>query len=200
MAETPSTMLALGTLAPDFSLPNVMDDKPFSLEECRGSRALLVMFICNHCPYVLRVKGEFRRLQDDYVPRGVRVVAINSNDIANYPQDGPAHMRELARGEGWRFPFLLDEDQAVARAFQAACTPDFYLFDDGMKLVYRGQLDDARPGNSKPVDGRDLRRALEAILAEKPVPADQKPSVGCNIKWKPGNEPGASTSSFPPKR
>ena len=189
MAETPSTMLKLGTPAPDFSLANVMEDKVFSLGNCKGSKALLVMFICNHCPYVQHVKSEFRRLQDDYVPRGVRIVAINSNDIGAYPQDGPTHMRELASKEGWTFPFLMDETQKVAKAYRAACTPDFFLFDAGMKLVYRGQLDDARPGNSKPVNGKDLRAGLDAVLSAKSVSPNQKPSIGCNIKWKPGIEP-----------
>jgi peroxiredoxin len=192
MAETPSTMPALGTRASDFSLPDVMGDKPFSLEDCKGSKALLVMFICNHCPFVRHVKAEFRRLQSDYGARGVRIVAINSNDVAAYPQDGPTPMRTLARQEGWTFPYLLDETQRVAKAYQAACTPDFFLFDAGMNLVYRGQLDDARPGNSKPVDGRDLRAALDAVLAGKPPSAEQRPSIGCNIKWKPGNEPDYS--------
>jgi peroxiredoxin len=189
MAETPSTMLALGTPAPDFSLPDVIADRPYSLADCQGSRGVLVMFICNHCPFVLHVLPEFKRLQDDYASKGIRIVAINSNDIANYPQDGPAHMRELARKEGWTFPFLLDEAQTVAKAYRAACTPDFYLFDAAMKLVYRGQLDDARPGNANPVDGRDIRAALDALLGGKPVSALQKPSIGCNIKWQQGNAP-----------
>ncbi len=189
MAETPSTMLNLGTNAPDFSLPNVMDDRPFSLKDCKGSRALLVMFICNHCPFVKHVLAEFKRLQDDYVSRGVRIVAVNSNDVRAYPEDDPSHMRELARRAGWTFPYLLDETQKVAQAFQAACTPDFFLFDGKLKLVYRGQLDDARPGNAKPVNGKDLRAALDAVLSSKPAPQNQKPSIGCNIKWKPGNEP-----------
>ncbi|MFH1017873.1 MAG: thioredoxin family protein [Pseudomonadota bacterium] len=189
MAETPSTMLDLGTQIPDFSLPNVMDDKSFSPKDCKGSRALLVMFICNHCPFVKHVLAEFKRLQDDYASRDVRIIAINSNDIQSYPEDGPSHMRELARREGWAFPFLLDETQTVAKAFQAACTPDFFLFDGKKELVYRGQLDDARPGNSKPVDGKDLHAALDAVLNARPVSRSQKPSIGCNIKWKPGNEP-----------
>ncbi|MFH1263627.1 MAG: thioredoxin family protein [Pseudomonadota bacterium] len=189
MAETPSTMLSLGTRAPDFSLRNVMEDRPYSLTDTKGARALLVMFICNHCPYVQRIMPEFKKLQDDYLSKGVKIVAINSNDVTSYPQDGPTPMRELALKEGWRFPFLLDETQKVAQAYRAACTPDFFLFDGSTKLVYRGQLDDARPGNSKPVNGKDLRAALDAVLSGKTVTVEQKPSIGCNIKWRRGNEP-----------
>lgn len=188
MAETPSTMLALGTELPDFSLPNVMADQPFSKADCKG-KGLLVMFICNHCPFVVHIKDEFKRLQDDYASRGIQIVAINSNDIKNYPQDGPTHMRDLAKNEGWNFPFLLDEKQNVAKTFQAACTPDFYVFDGAMKLVYRGQIDDSRPGNGKPVSGKDIRQALDQLLSGKAVSTNQKPSVGCNIKWASGNEP-----------
>ncbi len=184
MAETPSTMVKLGTQAPDFNLPNVMEDKPFSLNDCRGAQALLVMFICNHCPFVKHVKSEFKRLEKDYLSKGIRIVAINSNDIQNYPQDSPENMRKVAKAEGWTFPFLFDETQKVAKAFQAACTPDFFLYDRELKLVYRGQLDDSRPGNSKPVTGKDLRVALDALLSGKAVSSDQKPSIGCNIKWK----------------
>jgi peroxiredoxin len=182
-------MLTLGTPVPDFSIRNVMEDRPFSLSDCKGSRALLVMFICNHCPFVQHVLPEFRRLQDDYTPRGVKIVAINSNDIQAYPQDGPTHMRDLARKERWTFPFLMDETQRVAKAFHAACTPDFYVFDSGLTLVYRGQLDDSRPSNGKPVTGKDIRAALDAVLTGNAVSSEQKPSIGCNIKWKTKNEP-----------
>ena len=148
------------------------------------------MFICNHVPYVKHVRGELARIGTEYPPRGIAIVAINSNDAAKYPADSPAKMKEEAAAAGYAFPYLFDEDQSVARAYQAACTPDFFLFDRARKLVYRGQMDGARPGNDQPNDGRDLRRALEALLAGKPVPSDQVPSMGCNIKWKPGNQPG----------
>ncbi len=189
MVATPSTMLPLGTPIPDFSLRNAVDGRSVSPAEYANARALLVMFICNHCPFVKHVKGELGRLARSYAPKGVGIVAINSNDLDKYPQDGPEHMKHLAREEGWSFPFLVDESQEVAHAFRAACTPDLFLFDGNGRLVYRGQLDDSRPGNAIPVTGHDLRAAIEAVLAGKPVPADQKPSVGCNIKWKPGREP-----------
>lgn len=190
MAATPSTMLALGTEIPNFTLRNSVDERMVSPADFRDRRALLVMFICNHCPFVRHVKHELARLAQTYLPQGVGFLAINSNDVGAYPQDGPEHMRALALEEGWEFPFVLDETQEVAKAFNAACTPDFFLFDGNHRLVYRGQLDDSRPGNDIPVDGRDLRAALDAVLADKPIPSDQHPSVGCNIKWKPGNEPG----------
>ncbi len=189
MALTPSTMLELGTRVPQFNLRNTVDDRPVSPNDFADEAALLVMFICNHCPYVQHIVGELGRLAADYLPRGVAVVAINSNSARTHPQDGPEHMNQLARAEGWRFPFLFDETQQVARRFRAACTPDFFLFDAGRRLVYRGQFDDSRPGNGVPVTGRDLRAALDAVLAGEPVPEEQKPSLGCNIKWTPGNEP-----------
>lgn len=189
MALTPSSMLALGTPAPAFTLSNPLDGNPVSLADFRDSPALLVMFICNHCPYVQHVKKELGRLAADYMPRGLAVVAINSNSQETHPQDGPDNMKALANAEGWTFPFLFDESQDVAKAYRAACTPDFFLFDSDQRLAYRGQLDDSRPGNLIPVTGKDLRGAVEAALAGDPVPQDQKPSVGCNIKWKPGNEP-----------
>jgi peroxiredoxin len=188
MAETPSQMLPLGTAAPDFDLPDA-DGKMHSLADAAGGRACLVMFICNHCPFVKHVADELARLGRDYMPQGVAVYAINSNDVDKYPADGPEKMKEEATLRGYPFPYLLDADQQVAKAYRAACTPDFYLFDADRILVYRGQLDRSRPGNNVPVDGGDLRRALDAVLANEPVPADQIPSVGCNIKWKPGNEP-----------
>ena len=188
MAAT-STMLPLGTKAPDFSLRNAVDGRGFSLDDFDGKKALLVMFICNHCPYVQHVRAELARLGKDYLPKDVGIVAINSNDVSAYPQDGPEHMRAMAIEDGWEFPFLYDERQEVAKAYRAACTPDLFLFDGDSKLVYRGQLDDSRPGKPTPLTGRDLRAALDAALAGKKVPQEQRPSVGCSIKWKPGNEP-----------
>ncbi len=189
MARTPSTMLELGTLAPDFQLKNAVDGQVVALRDFQDEAALLVMFICNHCPYVQHVLSELGRVAADYTPRGLAVVAINSNSVRTHPQDGPEHMKKLAGAEGWTFPFLFDETQDVAKRYQAACTPDFFLFDADRKLVYRGQLDDSRPGNGVPVTGRDLRAALDAVLADEPALAEQKPSMGCNIKWTPGNEP-----------
>lgn len=189
MAAVPSTMLPLGTTLPAFSLPNTVDGKTVSSSDFDRQPALLVMFVCNHCPYVRHVKGEIGRVAADYAPRGVGVVAISSNDVAQFPDDAPDQMQAFARAEGWTFPYLFDETQQVARAFQAACTPEFYLFDRLRRLVYRGQLDGARPKNDVPVTGNDLRAALDALLSGKPVPPEQVPSVGCNIKWKPGNEP-----------
>jgi peroxiredoxin len=188
MALTPSTMLPLGTAAPDFRLPDP-DGRLHSLAEFAASKALLVMFICNHCPYVKLLREELAKLGRECQSRGVAVVAINSNDIQKYPEDSPAKMKAEARAVGYTFPYLLDEEQSVAKAYQAACTPDFYLFDAQRKLAYRGQFDDARPGNGVAVTGRDLRAAIDALLSGKPVSAEQKPSVGCNIKWKSGNEP-----------
>jgi peroxiredoxin len=183
-------MLKIGTPAPSFVLTNAVDDRPVSTESFDDRPALLVMFICNHCPYVQHVMGELGRLAADYVPRGLAVAAINSNSLETHPQDGPQHMKKLALEEGWEFPFLFDQTQEVAKAYKAACTPDFFLFDADRKLVYRGQLDDSRPGGSIPVTGQDLRRAVESVLTGAPVADEQKPSLGCNIKWRPGNEPG----------
>jgi peroxiredoxin len=188
MVAVNSTMLPLGTVAPEFRLPDP-SGKSFALSDFKGSPALLVAFICNHCPYVKHIRGGLAQLARDYLPRGVAVVGISANDVANYPADSPARMAEEAKAAGYLFPYLYDEAQAVAKAYHAACTPDFYLFDGGQRLVYRGQLDDSRPGNSVPVTGKDLRAALDAVLAGKPVPPNQKPSIGCNIKWKAGNEP-----------
>jgi thiol-disulfide isomerase/thioredoxin len=190
VAETPSTMLPVGTILPGFSLRDAVSGREISDQDFEEFEALVVMFICNHCPFVKHVVEELGRLGRDYIRRGVGFVAINSNDVRNYPQDGPVHMKELAEREGWEFPYLLDADQQVARAYRAACTPDFYLFDSERKLVYRGQLDDSRPGNGRPVTGRDLRAALEAVLGGASVSEDQVPSIGCNIKWAPGNAPG----------
>ena len=188
MAETPSRMLPLGTPAPSFSLPDA-EGTLHSLDDAAGSDAFLVMFICNHCPFVKHVADELARLGKDCATRNVAVFAINSNDIVNYPADGPDKMKEESAMRGYTFPYLLDADQSVASAYQAACTPDFYLFDADRKLVYRGQLDGSRPGNTVPVDGRDLRNAIDAVLAGEPVDDAQVPSIGCNIKWIDGNGP-----------
>jgi peroxiredoxin len=182
-------MLALGTPAPEFDLPDVVSGQRVSLRQFKGKKALLVMFICRHCPYVQHVKDELTRIGKEYGARGVGIVAISSNDVQGYPEDAPQRLKEMAQQLGWNFPLCYDESQQVAKAYTAACTPDFFLFDQDQRLVYRGQLDDSRPGNNRPVTGRDLRAALEAVLAGRPVPAEQKPSMGCNIKWKPGNEP-----------
>ena len=188
MAAVESTMLPLGTKAPEFSLPDT-EGKTVSLADFTGKRGLLVMFICNHCPFVKHIRAELAKAGREYQEKGVGVVAIMSNDAANYPDDRPEKMKEEARNAGYTFPYLYDATQAVAKAYHAACTPDFFLFDQDLKLVYRGQLDDSRPGNGKPVTGADLRAALDALLSGKPALAPQKPSIGCNIKWKAGNEP-----------
>ncbi|HSJ32312.1 MAG TPA: thioredoxin family protein [Longimicrobiales bacterium] len=187
MARTESTMLELGTSAPHFSLPEV-DGGTVSIDDFAGA-PLLVMFICNHCPFVKHVREELARIGRDYGARGVAIVAISSNDAAAYPADAPDRMREEKHDAAYPFPYLFDESQEVAHAYMAACTPDFFLFDAGRRLVYRGQLDDSRPSNDVPVTGADLRGALDAVLDGRPVAARQKPSLGCNIKWKPGNEP-----------
>jgi peroxiredoxin len=188
MARTPSTMLALGTSAPNFDLPD-FDGRRHRLDDFAASRALLVAFICNHCPFVKHMRAEFAAFAREYAARGLAVVAIVSNDLDVYPQDGPDAMREEARSLGYVFPYLVDADQQTAKAYRAACTPDFFLFDASRHLVYRGQFDDSRPGSDRPVTGADLRLAVDAVLAGKPMDADQRPSLGCNIKWKPGNEP-----------
>ena len=188
MAETPSSMLPLGTKAPDFTLRDAVSGEKFSLGNFAG-RPLLVMFICNHCPFVIHVRSELGRLAVDYMPQGIDIVAINSNSIDTHPQDGPEHMKKLAKEERWKFPFLFDETQEVAKAYRAACTPDLYVFDADHRLVYRGQLDGSRPTNDVPVTGKDLRAALDAVIAATAVPEEQKPSIGCSIKWRPGNEP-----------
>ena len=193
MAETLSTMLTLGTRVPAFSLQNAVDGRMVSPEDYADSSALLVMFICNHCPFVKHVIDGVTNLAADYLPRDVGIIAINSNDRVGYPQDAPEQMKRLAEELGWDFPFVFDETQEVAKAFRAACTPDFFLFDAAGQLTYRGQLDDSRPGNGIPVTGRDLRDAIDAVLAGEPVGEDQKASIGCNIKWRPGNEPSYFT-------
>lgn len=183
MAQTPSTMLPLGTPAPDFALPDTVSGRTLGLEQLKSDRATVVMFICNHCPYVKHVQQGLVALARDYQPRGAAFIAISSNDALNYPEDAPDKMKQEAARAGYPFPYLYDQTQDVARAYQAACTPDFFVFDAQMKLAYRGQMDDSRPGNGKPVSGRDLRAALDALLAGKPVNPEQRPSVGCNIKW-----------------
>ena len=188
MSLTESTMLALGTSAPEFQLPDVVSGKTISLTNFSGRPALLAMFICRHCPYVQHVKAELARLGRDYDTR-VGIVAISANDAAHYPDDAPDKLKAMANEEGFTFPVCYDASQEVAKAYTAVCTPDFFVFDQSRRLVYRGQLDDSRPSNGKPVTGRDLRKALDDALAGRPVTADQRPSVGCNIKWKPGHEP-----------
>jgi peroxiredoxin len=188
MVLTPSTMMPLGTRAPDFTLADT-DGHSVSLQDFAAAPVLAVAFICNHCPYVKHIRHELARLGREYQARGVAVVAINSNDAAAYPDDSPMRMAAEKREVGYSFPYLYDESQAVARAYRAACTPDIYVFDSERRLAYRGQFDESRPGNRKPVDGADLRRALDALLAGKRPEIEQTPSIGCNIKWKPGNEP-----------
>ena len=184
MAQTPSTMLPLGTPAPDFTLTDAVSGRHMSLDQLRSPVATLIMFICNHCPFVKHVQNELVRLADDYGAKQVSFIAVNSNDAERYPEDAPDRMRLVALEKGYPFPYLYDESQDVARAYQAACTPDFYIFDPDLRCVYRGQLDGARPGNDIPVTGRDIRQALDAMLAGEPVSPDQTPSVGCGIKWR----------------
>jgi peroxiredoxin len=191
MAETPSTMVSLGTKAPEFRLPDPTG-KQHSLDDFKSAPALLVAFICNHCPFVKHIRQPFAEFAKEYQARGAAIVAISSNDAQAYPDDGPELMAEESKQAGYTFPYLYDETQEVAHAYDAACTPDFFLFDRDRKLVYRGQFDDSRPRNGRPVTGKDLRAALDAVLAGKPVSSDQKPSVGCNIKWKPS---GAARSA-----
>jgi thiol-disulfide isomerase/thioredoxin len=187
MAATPSTMLELGTRAPDFALNDTVTGRRVSLADLSG-RPLLVMFICNHCPFVKHVRAELARIGRDYAGR-IEIVAIGSNDAEKYPDDGPDKMAAEAKDACYTFPYLYDQTQAVAKAYRAACTPDFYLFDKAHRLIYRGQLDDSRPKNGLPVTGADLRATLDSAVQGKPAPEKQLPSIGCNIKWKPGNEP-----------
>ncbi len=191
MALKESEMLPLGTPAPAFALPDVVSGRTITLEDFAGKPGLLVMFICNHCPYVVHVREELARLGADYVQKDLAIVAISSNDADNYPDDAPEKLKEMAESLHFNFPFCYDESQAVAKAYHAVCTPDFFLFNDEQRLVYRGQLDDSRPGNNKPVEGGYLRSAIGAILTAHTVAINQKPSAGCGIKWKPGNAPDA---------
>jgi peroxiredoxin len=187
MAATLSTMTDLGQVAPPFALPNVLDGQTVTLEQFAERKALLVMFICKHCPYVMHVKPALIQLATDFSRHSLGIVAFSSNDAERYPEDTPERLAELA--QELPFPLLYDENQEVAKAYRAACTPDFFLYDAERRLVYRGQLDDSRPGNSRPLTGRDLRAAITAVLTGSPVNPDQRPSIGCSIKWKPGNEP-----------
>ena len=188
MAAVNSTMLPLGTKAPDFQLPDTNGDL-VSLADLKSARALVVMFISNHCPYVKHLRHEVANVAGEYQVRGVEFVAVNANDVVNYPDDSPAKMAEEVKHMGYTFPYLYDETQEVAKAYHAACTPEFYVFDKDQILVYRGQFDDSRRNSAIPVTGNDVRAALDAVLAGKPVSPNQTPSIGCNIKWKPGNEP-----------
>lgn len=189
MAATPSTMIPLGTTAPDFTLPDTVSGKVLSLQLLKSDKATVIMFICNHCPFVKHIRKELAALARNYQPKGISFIAISSNDIENYPDDSPEKMALEAKAAGYTFPYLYDETQTVAKAYDAACTPDFYIFDKTLTCVYRGQLDDSRPGNSIPVTGKDIREALDAILTGRPVSKDQKPSIGCNIKWKKADYP-----------
>ncbi len=189
MSLTPSTMLPLGTQAPDFSLPDVVSGKTIALSTFAAQRAFLVMFICRHCPYVVHVREELARLGKDYAGQNIGIVAISANDAAGFPDDAPDQLKAMADELGFTFPFCYDESQETAKAYTAACTPDFFLFGYDRALLYRGQLDESRPKNGKPLNGKDLRAAIDAVLAGTPVGTTQQPSIGCNIKWKPGREP-----------
>lgn len=184
MARTPSTMTALGTRASDFSLTNVVSGKKDTLQEVKGKKGTLIMFICNHCPFVKHVNDELVKIGREFPAKGISVVAISSNDVKTHPDDSPDKMKQVAEELGYVFPYLYDESQEVARHYDASCTPDFFLYDSDLMLVYRGQLDDSRPGNNIPVTGRDLRTAMNTLLEGKTISTDQKPSLGCNIKWK----------------
>jgi peroxiredoxin len=188
MALTSSIMPPLGTAAPDFNLPDT-NGKLVSLADFKASSALLVVFMCNHCPYVIHIRAGLAQLARDYMPKRVAIVGINANDAKNYPADNPAKMKDEVKNAGYGFPYLYDETQAVAKSYHAACTPDFFLFDRGRRVVYRGQFDASRPGNGVPITGKDVRAALDAVLAGKTTSEFQVPSIGCNIKWKAGNEP-----------
>lgn len=183
MARTPSKMLPLGTVAPEFSLMDAVTEKTLNFHALKGEKGTVIMFICNHCPFVKHVNPAISKLAKAYQPKEVAFIAISSNDISNYPQDAPHYMKQVAKDEDYTFPYLYDETQEVAIAYDAACTPDFYLFDDNLKLVYRGQLDDSRPGNGIPVTANDLRNAIDALLDGREIDPNQKPSIGCNIKW-----------------
>ena len=184
MARTPSTMIALGTKAPDFLLPDTVSGKQLSLDNIKGETATMIMFICNHCPFVKHVNTELVRLANEYKNKGIGFAAISSNDVINHPDDSPELMTQVAKQQKYPFPYLYDESQEIAKAYDAACTPDFFIYDKDLRLVYRGQLDDSRPGNEIPVTGKDIRNALDCLKNNEPVPQDQRPSIGCNIKWK----------------
>lgn len=184
MARTPSNMLALGTVAPNFNLLDTTTNTFLSLEACKGEKGTVIAFICNHCPFVIHVNPELIKVANDYKSKGFNFVAISSNEVINYPQDAPNLMTKVAKENNYSFPYLYDESQEIAKAYDAACTPDFYVFNSDLKLVYRGQLDDSRPGNGIPLNGRDLRNALDALDQGEHINPNQKPSIGCNIKWK----------------
>ncbi|MEQ8538553.1 MAG: thioredoxin family protein [Coleofasciculus sp. D1-CHI-01] len=189
MARTASTMLPLGTKAPEFQLPDVVSGETISLDRFAGKQGLVMIFLCRHCPFVKHVQGELAKLGRDYQDADLGIVAISANDATTHPDDAPEKLKEMAKELGLTFSLCYDESQETAKAYTAACTPDFFVFDRDRKLVYRGQFDDSRPGNDQPVTGKDLRSAIDAVLAQSPVSEEQKPSIGCNIKWKPGNEP-----------
>jgi thiol-disulfide isomerase/thioredoxin len=184
MARTPSTMVSLGTKAPDFLLPDTVSGKQLSLNEIKGKTATMIMFVCNHCPFVKHVNPELVKLANDHRNKGIGFIAISSNDVINHPDDSPGLMTQVAKQLNYPFPYLYDESQETAKAFDAACTPDFFIYDKDLYLVYRGQLDESRPGNEMPLTGKDIRHALDCIVKELPVPQEQRPSIGCNIKWK----------------
>ncbi|MEQ9370189.1 MAG: thioredoxin family protein [Coleofasciculus chthonoplastes F3-SA18-01] len=189
MALTASTMLPLGNKAPEFQLPDVVSGETISLDTFAGKQGLVVIFLCRHCPFVKHVQGELAKLGRDYQDADLGIVAISANDATTHPDDAPEKLKEMAKELGLTFPLCYDESQETAKAYTAACTPDFFVFDRDRQLVYRGQFDDSRPGNDKPVTGKDLRSAIDSVLAQSPVSEEQKPSIGCNIKWKPGKEP-----------
>ncbi|HJS54941.1 MAG TPA: thioredoxin family protein [Chitinophagaceae bacterium] len=184
MARTPSTMVELGTKAPGFFLPDTASGRNLSLEDVKGKVATVIMFICNHCPFVKHVNPELVSLANDYKNKGIGFAAINSNDVKNHPEDSPGLMTQVAKQLKYPFPYLYDESQETAKAYDAACTPDFFIYDKDLQLVYRGQLDDSRPGNEIPVTGKDIRHALNCLINNQPVPQEQRPGIGCNIKWK----------------
>lgn len=184
MAVTPSNMISLGTKASDFTLRDTVSGKNLSLSDSKSEKAVVIMFICNHCPFVKHVNKELVQLANDYIPKGISFIAISSNDVVNFPEDSPEKMKLEAKSLGYPFPYLYDESQEVARAYDAACTPDFFIYDNDLKLVYRGQLDDSRPSNGIPVTGKDIRAALDNLLSGKNISAEQRPSIGCNIKWR----------------
>lgn len=189
MVRTASTMLPLGTTAPDFSLTDVVSGDALSLASFKGKKGLLVMFICQHCPFVKHIEDQLGQIGQDYIPSGMAILAVSANSIETHPQDDPDNMRQQVQRANFNFPYAYDATQEVAKSYTAACTPDFFLFDSDFKLVYRGQLDDSRPGNDVPVTGSDLRAALDKVIAGAAMPEEQKPSIGCNIKWIPGKEP-----------
>lgn len=189
MALTASTMLPLGTAAPDFKLPDTVTGNTITLSTFADKKALLFIFMCCHCPFVKHIQGQLAQLGTDYADKSLGIVAISANDVAGYPDDSPENLKQMAKTLGFNFPVCYDASQDVAKTYTAACTPDFFLFDGDRKLVYRGQLDDSRPNNDAPVDGHSLRAAIDAVLGDNPLPTEQKPSIGCNIKWKPGNAP-----------